>query len=378
MSKEWTVTKKLNMLKKGQRTIVLDTEAKALVNKDGATVKKKFPFSTIANAIVSGNKVTVSFRTGQRAYELVFASDSDAADFTKELKEHAASAAPPPVAAMTAPATAATPVGVGGVGGGLAMAAQLNAVANQPGQSKNQQAVNLVGVLGGAGAAAQVAGAMNMQQQMLANQAYMNSVSGGAATGMTPQQAMVSPGGMGVGMAGGGAYVMTMPTAMTANPAVLEPVDGVSLDDYAKATALLSHKKTKEEMVAEMGWDMAKWEKVDTIWKDRMGSDVAVAGAFGQKFMAAGGSTDVGEKKDPGPIDATDPVHGIDMERYAELIIRLDVNPRDNTRLILEETGLTTEQWGEVQLKWQTRQQFEHTRLTVHALKEKHRKLRSQ
>lgn len=81
--------------------------------------------------------------------------------------------------------------------------------------------------------------------------------------------------------------------AMAADPELLAPVDGVDVDTYASIAARAAAGYDSPEFVqllAQNGIDLAKWEKVNAVWTDRMSKDTsgAIAMAYSKAFGGAG------------------------------------------------------------------------------------------
>jgi hypothetical protein len=81
--------------------------------------------------------------------------------------------------------------------------------------------------------------------------------------------------------------------AMAANPELLAPVEGVDVDTYAKIAAASATGLGQEELVTLLGnngMDLAKWQRVNAAWTEKMSKDTsgAIAMAYSKAFGGAG------------------------------------------------------------------------------------------
>ncbi len=72
--------------------------------------------------------------------------------------------------------------------------------------------------------------------------------------------------------------------------AELEPVEGVTLQQWAKAMAAVATGKPVEPLLAELGIDKAKWDRVSAEWNARMSRDstASIATEYAKHFGSAG------------------------------------------------------------------------------------------
>lgn len=95
-------------------------------------------------------------------------------------------------------------------------------------------------------------------------------------------------------MEGGHMHVQNMAQkGLEANPELLAPVDGVDLDTYAKLAANSASGMSEgdfHKMLGEHGLDVAKWQRVNAEWSDRMSKDTshAITTAYGKAFAMVG------------------------------------------------------------------------------------------
>lgn len=73
------------------------------------------------------------------------------------------------------------------------------------------------------------------------------------------------------------------------NP-LLQPVHGISLEDYAAATANIANGVSDDDVAKALGVEKPQWEEASLIWIKRMEQDTGftIAGLYGQYFATAG------------------------------------------------------------------------------------------
>lgn len=140
----------------------------------------------------------------------------------------------------------------------------------------------------------------------------------------------------------------------------VEPVEGVSLDAWAGAQAKLANGGEVASIVAGLGIDQAKWERVSAEWNARMSRDTTatIAMAYGKAFMASGegsfgGAAAAGAAAMSGAqLDEADAP--IPFERYVEVeqAQACGVAQGKDAASILKSFGLTPMSWGQVGGWW--------------------------
>lgn len=81
--------------------------------------------------------------------------------------------------------------------------------------------------------------------------------------------------------------------AVGANPELLAPVEGVTLDIYANLNARCAQGMQQQELLqalAQHGLDMGAWERASAVWVDRMSKDTSgtIANVYSKAFMTSG------------------------------------------------------------------------------------------
>jgi len=84
-----------------------------------------------------------------------------------------------------------------------------------------------------------------------------------------------------------------MAQTAAANPEMLAPVEGIDVDTYALCAASAAKGLPQDQflqLLGQHGMDLAKWERVNAEWTDRMSKDTTatIASAYGKAFGAAG------------------------------------------------------------------------------------------
>lgn len=86
---------------------------------------------------------------------------------------------------------------------------------------------------------------------------------------------------------------MEQQATANANPELLAPVEGVTVEQYADISARLAQGMDQTgllALLAERGLDLATWEKASAGWMDKMSKDTTatIASIYGKAFMGAG------------------------------------------------------------------------------------------
>lgn len=85
----------------------------------------------------------------------------------------------------------------------------------------------------------------------------------------------------------------TMQATAAANPELLAPVEGVSVELYAQIAARVAQSIPQDELLAllaQHGLDYATWDRASKVWNDRMSKDTTatIATIYGKAFMNSG------------------------------------------------------------------------------------------
>lgn len=88
-------------------------------------------------------------------------------------------------------------------------------------------------------------------------------------------------------------HQLGMAAAVQANPTLMAPVEGVTLEIYAALSAQAATGLNAQQLaavLAQHGIDGAKWQRVSQAWVEKMQKDTsgAIAAAYGKAFSGAG------------------------------------------------------------------------------------------
>jgi hypothetical protein len=160
--------------------------------------------------------------------------------------------------------------------------------------------------------------------------------------------------------------------AMSGAGGALEPVEGVSCEQWAHIQAKLAGGGDLGQLIAEAGLDPAKWERVSNEWMARMQSDTSMAittvygnafsgAAQGQFGAQAAHAANVGVGGDLG-------AEPVSFERYVEIMEAQNAaaNRGQDANQVLASFGITAMDWGNIGMYWSKKQQQEATK--YHAL----------
>ena len=140
----------------------------------------------------------------------------------------------------------------------------------------------------------------------------------------------------------------------------MEPVEGVSLQQWADAQARIVNGGDVGEICHELGLDAGTWERVSAEWNDRMSRDTTatIATEYGKAFSSAGqgqygaaGAAGAAGMAPGGDVDGEPPVP---LETYVEVMVaqNLLVPQGFEAAAVLEEFGMTVLDWSNVSAWW--------------------------
>lgn len=147
--------------------------------------------------------------------------------------------------------------------------------------------------------------------------------------------------------------------AMSGGGGALSPVEGVSLDQWAGVQAGIVGGKDLNTMIAALGCDAAKWERVGAEWMARMSTDTtgAIATAYANAF--AGGSTSqyagaaqqtIGQQGKGFDVGA----EPMPLEKYVEIGEAMSAasNRGEDVSDLLAKFGISPTDWGMIGMYW--------------------------
>ena len=128
----------------------------------------------------------------------------------------------------------------------------------------------------------------------------------------------------------------------------LDPVDGISLEQWAGVNAKLASGTPTEEAIKSIGADMPKWDRVNNEWLSRMKNDTSFT--IATKYSAAFNTTATGNLGSGSQIDAS----SIPFEKYVESMVAQDVLGKQgrDAQDVLKDFGMTVSDYSNVSSYW--------------------------
>jgi hypothetical protein len=145
----------------------------------------------------------------------------------------------------------------------------------------------------------------------------------------------------------------------------LEPVEGVSVEQWAQMHAQIAGGADADSLIAKSGMDRTKWDRVSAEWTARMQKDtsMSIANVYGNAFAGAaqgkfgaqaaraavvGVSGDLG--KEP-----------VSFERYVEIMVAQSIagEKGEDANAVLASFGINALDWSNMSMYWSKRQQQE-------------------
>lgn len=139
-----------------------------------------------------------------------------------------------------------------------------------------------------------------------------------------------------------------------------QPVEGISLEQWASAQAKLASGGNVKDIIKSMGIDQPKWDRVSAEWNARMSRDstATIATVYGQAFMnsAQGQYGSTGQQvaagmEVGGTVSGNEP---ISLEKFAEIgeAQNAAVYQGIDASSVLAKYGMTAADWGTVGGWW--------------------------
>lgn len=151
--------------------------------------------------------------------------------------------------------------------------------------------------------------------------------------------------------------VMNIGNQHQALAADLEPVEGVGLEQWAKAQAQIAGGGNADQIVAGLGIDRAKWDRVSAEWNARMSRDTSftITMEYSKHFQSAGVGQFAGAAASAaaggGGTEADAP---IPFERFVEIEVAQGAGAEQgkDAAAILRSFGMSPMEWGQVGGWW--------------------------
>lgn len=132
---------------------------------------------------------------------------------------------------------------------------------------------------------------------------------------------------------------------------LLDPVEGITLDQWADANAKIASGSTTEDAVKALGIDMPKWDRVNNEWLTRMKNDTTFT--ISQKYAAAfnaGASGNLGSGAEVSKTGSAE----FPFEKYVEVMVAQDVLGKQgrDAQDVLKDFGLTVADYSNISAYW--------------------------
>ncbi len=129
---------------------------------------------------------------------------------------------------------------------------------------------------------------------------------------------------------------------------ILDPVEGISLDQWASANAKLASGGNTDEVCKQLGIDAPKWDRVNNEWLARMKNDTTFT--ITTKYAAAFNTSASGNL---GTGSAT-AAENIPFEKYVEAMVAQDVLGKQgrDAQDVLKDFGMTVADYSNVSGYW--------------------------
>jgi hypothetical protein len=170
-------------------------------------------------------------------------------------------------------------------------------------------------------------------------------------SGIVREQIMREKAGAMTGLGGGGGG--------------LDPVEGVTLDQWAYVQAAVAGGGNVDQLIAQAGIDRPRWDRVSAMWMQRMSTDTtaAIATAYGNAFAAAsqGQYGAVGAHAAAVGVGGDLGAEPIPFERYVEIEQAMGAytDRGHDPNAVLAHFGLSVLDWSNIGLYWNKRVQQE-------------------
>jgi hypothetical protein len=137
----------------------------------------------------------------------------------------------------------------------------------------------------------------------------------------------------------------------------LAPVEGVSLEQWAKAQAGVASGGDVNQLIAGLGVDKAAWDRISAEWNARMSRDTSftITMEYSKHFGSAGVGQFAGAAASAAAGEAASEADApITLERFVEIEIAQGsgVGQGKDAAAILESFGMSPMEWGQVGGWW--------------------------
>jgi len=129
---------------------------------------------------------------------------------------------------------------------------------------------------------------------------------------------------------------------------ILDPVEEITLEQWAKVNAMLASGTSTEEAIKTIGADMPKWDRVNNEWLTRMKNDTSFT--ITTKYAAAFNTTATGNLGSGSQISP----ESISFEKFVESMIAQDILGKQgrDAQDVLKDFGMTVADYSNVSSYW--------------------------
>lgn len=129
---------------------------------------------------------------------------------------------------------------------------------------------------------------------------------------------------------------------------ILDPVEGVTLEDWASANAKMVSGSTVDDITKLLGIDAPKWDRVNEEWLTRMKNDTSFT--ISTKYAAAFNQSASGNLGKGSAVAA----ESISFEKYIESMVAQDVLGKQgrDAQDVLKDFGMTVADYSNVSSYW--------------------------
>ena len=154
---------------------------------------------------------------------------------------------------------------------------------------------------------------------------------------------------------------------------LLEPVEGLTMDQWAQTNARIFGGGDANQLIAALGIDKPKWDRVSAEWNDRMSKDTTftITTAYGNAFTSAaqgatGAAAQNAVNQGVGGDLSDEPVP---YEKYVEIMVAMGAasqQGKDVDDAFFAQFGLKTIDWSNIGMFWSKK--FQQNAEHYHAL----------
>lgn len=141
----------------------------------------------------------------------------------------------------------------------------------------------------------------------------------------------------------------------------LDPVEGVSVEQWAQVQAALAGGGDIEQLIAGAGMDRAKWDRVSNEWNARMASDhtATIATVYGNAFSGAGQGQFAAQAGHAAAVGAGGDLgqEPIPFEQWVEIQVAMGAaaDRGEDATAVLGNFGMSPLDWSNVGAFWNKR-----------------------